>query len=99
MDGCTAGHGARLLHNFDSCCPSDYDLPDAICQRPAIFRSLMQNAKRPHLLGFWTCVALVVGNTIGSGVFLLPASAYPEAGGLTRMSIWRSLSDKRTVTV
>ena len=25
-------------------------------------------------LGFWTAVALVVGNMIGSGVFLLPAS-------------------------
>jgi APA family basic amino acid/polyamine antiporter len=25
-------------------------------------------------LGLWTCIALVVGNTIGSGVFLLPAS-------------------------
>src|SRR5258708_33004710 len=30
-------------------------------------------APRP-LLGFWMCVALVVGNTSGSGVFLLPAS-------------------------
>src|SRR5580704_9343971 len=29
------------------------------------------------LLGFWMCVALVVGNTIGSGVFLLPASLAP----------------------
>jgi len=28
-------------------------------------------AKRP--LGFWTCVALVMGNMIGVGVFLLPA--------------------------
>ena len=25
-------------------------------------------------LGFWMCTALVVGNMIGSGVFLLPAS-------------------------
>ena len=25
-------------------------------------------------LGFWMCTALVVGNMIGSGIFLLPAS-------------------------
>lgn len=46
----------------------------------------MQNAKRPHLLGFWTCVALVVGNTIGSGVFLLPASLAPY--GLNSVVAW-----------
>ncbi|HEY3654929.1 MAG TPA: amino acid permease [Steroidobacteraceae bacterium] len=34
----------------------------------------MEKPKRPHLLGFWMCVALVVGNSIGSGVYLLPAS-------------------------
>jgi APA family basic amino acid/polyamine antiporter len=28
-------------------------------------------------LGFWMCLALVVGNMIGSGVFLLPASLAP----------------------
>lgn len=28
-------------------------------------------------LGFWMCVALVVGNMIGSGIFLLPASLAP----------------------
>jgi APA family basic amino acid/polyamine antiporter len=33
-------------------------------------------APRPQL-GFWMCVALVVGNSIGSGVFLLPASLAP----------------------
>lgn len=32
---------------------------------------------RPPLLGFWMCVALVVGNSIGSGVFLLPAALAP----------------------
>ena len=28
-------------------------------------------------LGFWMCTALVVGNTIGIGIFLLPASLAP----------------------
>src|SRR5690349_17175123 len=28
-------------------------------------------------LGFWMCLALVIGNMIGSGVFLLPASLAP----------------------
>ncbi|MFC1499659.1 amino acid permease [Candidatus Zixiibacteriota bacterium] len=31
-------------------------------------------------LGFWMCTALVVGNMIGSGVFLLPASLAPYGG-------------------
>jgi APA family basic amino acid/polyamine antiporter len=31
-------------------------------------------------IGFWTTVALVVGNMIGSGVFLLPASLAPYGG-------------------
>jgi len=42
--------------------------------------------KRPQLLGFWMCVALVVGNTIGSGVFLLPASLAPF--GLNSVLAW-----------
>ena len=28
-------------------------------------------------IGFWTCTALVVGNTIGMGIFVLPASLAP----------------------
>jgi len=36
-------------------------------------------APRPPL-GFWTAVALVMGNMIGSGVFLLPASLAPFGG-------------------
>ena len=31
----------------------------------------------PRQLGFWMCTALVVGNTIGMGIFLLPASLAP----------------------
>jgi APA family basic amino acid/polyamine antiporter len=42
-------------------------------------------ASRP-LLGFWMCVALVVGNSIGSGVFLLPASLAPY--GLNSLIAW-----------
>lgn len=37
----------------------------------------------PHTsrsLGFWTAVALVMGNMIGSGIFLLPASLAPYGG-------------------
>jgi basic amino acid/polyamine antiporter, APA family len=38
------------------------------------------------LIGFWMCVALVVGNSIGSGVFLLPASLAPF--GLNSVIAW-----------
>ena len=31
----------------------------------------------PRAFGLWTCLALVVGNMIGSGIFLLPASLAP----------------------
>ena len=31
-------------------------------------------AAPPRALGLWMCIALVVGNTIGTGIFLLPAS-------------------------
>src|ERR687895_685627 len=34
--------------------------------------------KRPF--GFWICLALVVGNMIGSGFFLLPATLAPFGG-------------------
>lgn len=37
-------------------------------------------------LGFWMCAALVVGNTIGSGVFMLPASLAPY--GLDSVAGW-----------
>jgi basic amino acid/polyamine antiporter, APA family len=42
--------------------------------------------QRPQLLGFWMCVALVVGNSIGSGVFLLPSSLAPY--GLNSVVAW-----------
>jgi basic amino acid/polyamine antiporter, APA family len=46
----------------------------------------MNLVPRPQLLGLWTCVALVVGNSIGTGVFLLPASLAPY--GLNTLWAW-----------
>ena len=43
-----------------------------------------QNERRP--LGFWMCLALVVGNMVGSGVYLLPASLAPY--GLNSVFGW-----------
>jgi APA family basic amino acid/polyamine antiporter len=37
-------------------------------------------------LGFWSCTALVVGNTIGMGIFLTPASMAPF--GLNALYAW-----------
>jgi len=37
-------------------------------------------------LGFWTCTALVIGNTIGVGIFLLPATLAPY--GLNALWGW-----------
>ncbi len=38
----------------------------------------MAEATKPQrLLGFWTALALVVGNVIGTGIFLLPATLAP----------------------
>ena len=34
----------------------------------------------PRPLGLWSAIALVAGNMIGSGVFLLPASLAPYGG-------------------
>jgi len=42
------------------------------------------DASRP--LGFWTCTALVIGNTIGVGIFLLPATLAPY--GLNALWGW-----------
>ena len=48
--------------------------------------SVAMTPHRPQLLSFWMCVALVVGNSIGSGVFLLPASLAPF--GLNSVIAW-----------
>jgi len=44
------------------------------------------NAPGGRELGFWTCTALVVGNTLGMGVFVLPASLAPY--GLNALFGW-----------
>lgn len=75
-----------LMVTFDSYLEVDYDLRDAICQRLPHPRSLMRAGARPQLLGFWMCVALVIGNSIGSGVFLLPAALAPY--GLNSAIAW-----------
>jgi APA family basic amino acid/polyamine antiporter len=41
---------------------------------------------QPKELGFWMCTALVVGNTIGMGIFVLPASLAPY--GFNAMLGW-----------
>lgn len=42
--------------------------------------------RAPRELGFWMCTALVVGNTIGMGIFVLPASLAPY--GLNAIIGW-----------
>ena len=42
--------------------------------------------QQPKELGFWMCTALVIGNTIGMGIFVLPASLAPF--GLNAMLGW-----------
>ena len=37
-------------------------------------------SKNTKKIGIWMCIALVVGNMIGSGIFLLPASLAPYGG-------------------
>lgn len=41
---------------------------------------------QPALIGFWTCTALVIGNTIGIGIFLMPAVLAPF--GLNALIGW-----------
>lgn len=42
--------------------------------------------QQPKELGFWMCTALVIGNTIGMGIFVLPASLAPY--GMNAMLGW-----------
>jgi APA family basic amino acid/polyamine antiporter len=43
-------------------------------------------SSEPRVLGFWACTALIVGNTIGVGIFVMPASLAPY--GLNALSGW-----------
>jgi len=45
-----------------------------------------ETAAPPRQLGIWMCLALVVGNMIGSGIFLLPANLAPY--GLNAIFGW-----------
>jgi APA family basic amino acid/polyamine antiporter len=49
-------------------------------------RVSVKKTSSPRKLGFWMAVALVTGNMIGSGVFLLPASLAPY--GLNSLIAW-----------
>lgn len=42
--------------------------------------------EEPRELGFWVCTALIVGNTIGIGIFMMPAALAPY--GLNALSGW-----------
>ena len=44
------------------------------------------STSQPALIGFWTSTALVVGNTIGIGIFLMPAALAPY--GLNAIIGW-----------
>ena len=41
---------------------------------------------KERALGFWTCTALIVGNTIGIGIFMMPVSLAPF--GLNALPAW-----------
>ena len=43
-------------------------------------------ARQPRVLGLWMCTAFVVGNVIGVGIFVLPASLAPF--GLSALTGW-----------
>ena len=45
-----------------------------------MFPTCRRRRVRGNSIGFWTAVAIVVGNIVGSGVFLLPASLAPFGG-------------------
>ncbi|HKE16197.1 MAG TPA: amino acid permease [Kofleriaceae bacterium] len=62
------------------------DAPDAPDARdgPGSPRS----PRSPRPLGLWSASALVIGNIIGSGIFLLPAALAPYGGGSTLGWVW-----------
>jgi basic amino acid/polyamine antiporter, APA family len=40
----------------------------------------MPKTLNPKKMGLWLCISLVIGNMVGSGIFLLPASLAPYGG-------------------
>jgi len=48
----------------------------------------MRNTKLKRSMGLWMATALVVGNMIGSGVFLLPASLAGTAGPVSMRTLY-----------
>jgi basic amino acid/polyamine antiporter, APA family len=46
----------------------------------------VSSAGKDRALGFWTCTALIVGNTIGIGIFMMPVSLAPF--GLNALPAW-----------
>jgi APA family basic amino acid/polyamine antiporter len=52
----------------------------------AIEHQSVRTAPKQGQLGFWMCTALVVGNTIGIGIFMQPASLAPY--GLAALIAW-----------
>ena len=57
-----------------------WDEARGVCFAIMITATSVRPAAPTRSLGFWTAVALVMGNMIGSGVFLLPASLAPFGG-------------------
>src|SRR5581483_11311020 len=53
---------------------------DKDTRRSGVLASPSMPAARAQRIGFWTAVALIMGNMIGSGIFLLPASLAPYRG-------------------
>jgi APA family basic amino acid/polyamine antiporter len=52
----------------------------------AIEQQSVRTAPNQRQLGFWMCTALVIGNTIGIGIFMQPASLAPY--GLNALIAW-----------
>src|SRR5687767_11629331 len=62
-----------------SMCSQVFSLVESImtAARPHALHCGMSKSTATRGLGFWMCLALVIGNMIGSGFFLLPATLAP----------------------
>ena len=70
-----AGNGARIAQRIISC-----------NTRGSVNETVSQTGSPPRQLGFSIALALVVGNMIGSGIFLLPANLAPY--GVNSVIAW-----------